>query len=419
MLKKAEGTTLGNLKSSKFVGKKEGGFIVRDMRPVGVGAQLTAMPLRGCAGRHGFVSSCLLLFIFIFCVAPSASRAQSTQVPPATKDDNNASDGQTNAATAASQQTDPPIAGIINGIILDGTGAAVAGAHVKMAGTDTTLAQDVVSDENGQFSIVNAAPGPFTLTITATGFTPKTFSGVLPPGQVLEVPEIALEVASEITSVRVVLPQQELAELQLKEEEKQRVLGFIPNFYVVYEPHPAPLSSKQKFELAWRSTFDPVTFVLVGASAGIQQATDQFGGYGQGAAGYGKRYGATYGDLITGTFIGGAILPSLLKQDPRYFYKGTGTTRFRLLYALANSVICKGDNGRWQPNYSNILGSLAAGGISNLYYPPDDRNGVGLTFENALIGIGTTAAANVLQEFVIPKLTPSFANRDSSKHEGS
>ena len=97
-----------------------------------------------------------------------------------------------------------------------------------------------------------------------------------------------------------------------------------------------------------------------------------------------KRYGAGYADIVTGTFIGSAILPSLLKQDPRYFYKGTGSTRSRILYAIANSVICKGDNGRWQANYSSILGSLAAGGISNLYYPAQDRNGAGLTFENAL-----------------------------------
>jgi Carboxypeptidase regulatory-like domain len=356
---------------------------------------------------------------FVIWAIPAASWAQSTQVPPATGKESTSSNTQSNTVTAPIQDADPSTTGVINGTILDGTGSAVVGAHVKLAGTDRTPAQEVISDENGQFSIVNAAPGPFMLAINAMGFTPQTFSGVLPPGQVFEIPQITLEVASEITSVRVVLPQQELAELQLKDEEKQRVFGVIPNFYVVYDPHPAPLSSKQKFELAWRSTFDPVTFVLVGASAGIQQATDQFGGYGQGAAGYGKRYGATYGDLITGTFIGGAILPSLLKQDPRYFYKGSGTPRSRLLYALANSVICKGDNGHWQPNYSNILGSLAAGGISNLYYPPDDRNGVGLTFENALIGIGTTAAANVLQEFVIPKLTPSFANRGSSKQEGS
>jgi hypothetical protein len=109
------------------------------------------------------------------------------------------------------------------------------------------------------------------------------------------------------------------------------------------------------------------------------------------------------------------MLPSLLKQDPRYFYKGSGSVRSRILYAIANSVICKGDDGHWQANYSGILGSLASGGISNLYYPAQNRNGAGLTFENAMIGIGENAATNLLQEFVIPKLTPKLSNHQPAK----
>ncbi len=214
-----------------------------------------------------------------------------------------------------------------------------------------------------------------------------------------------LAVANDVTVVRVVLPRKEEAEAEIKQEEKQRVLGVVPNFYVSYIPDAAPLSSKQKFELGWKSTFDPVNFAIIGGIAGIQQASNSFSGYGQGAQGYGKRYGASYADFVAGNFISSAILPAILKQDPRYFYKGSGSKRSRLLYAVANAVICKGDNGRWQANYSNIFGNLAAGGISDLYYPAEDR-GVGLTFENALVGIGATAAANVLQEFLIRKLTP-------------
>jgi hypothetical protein len=183
---------------------------------------------------------------------------------------------------------------------------------------------------------------------------------------------------------------------------------------VTYIPDAAPLDTKQKFQLAWKTTVDPVTFGITPAAAGLEQATNQYGGYGQGAQGYGKRYGAGYADLVTGTFIGSAILPSLLKQDPRYFYKGTGSTGSRILYAIANSVICKGDNKRWQANYSGILGNLASGGISNLYYPANDR-GAGLTFENTLIGVGTTAAANVIQEFFIRKLTPNIPNHGPAK----
>ena len=220
---------------------------------------------------------------------------------------------------------------------------------------------------------------------------------------------MTLALTTEITEVRVEFSPTELAQEQIKDEEKQRVLGFIPNFYVTYIPNAAPLNTRQKFELAWKSTLDPVTLGLTGAIAAIQQANNQFDEYGQGAQGYAKRYGASYADLVTSTFIGGAILPSLLKQDPRYFYKGTGSRRSRVLYAIANSVICKGDNGHWQANYSAIIGGLASGGISNLYYPASDR-GAGLVFENAAIGIAGTAAANLLQEFVIRKLTSHVPN---------
>jgi len=239
----------------------------------------------------------------------------------------------------------------------------------------------------------------------AEGFAAKTSSGILHSGENIVIPQITLALTTEVTEVRVEFSPVELAQAQIKDQEKQRVLGFIPNFYVSYVPNAAPLNTRQKFELAWKSTLDPVTFGITGAVAGIQQAENQFGGYGQGAAGYGRRYGAAYGDLVTNTFIAGAILPSLLKQDPRYFYKGTGSKRSRILYAIANSVICKGDNGHWQANYSTIIGGLAAGGISNLYYPANDR-GAGLTFENEAIGIAGTAAANLIQEFVIRKLTP-------------
>ena len=218
-------------------------------------------------------------------------------------------------------------------------------------------------------------------------------------------------VATALTEVRVGLSPIEVAQEQVQDEEKQRVLGFIPNFYVSYAPHPVPLSSKQKFDLAWRTVIDPVSFGLIGVVAGIQQSQDDFSGYGQGAQGYGKRYGASYANFVSGTFIGSAMLPSLLKQDPRYFYKGTSSKRSRILYALANAVICKGDNGKWQPNYSSILGSLAAGAISNLYYPEKDRDGVALTFEGGAIGTGATAGANLIQEFLIKKLTPKLPDK--------
>jgi hypothetical protein len=219
-------------------------------------------------------------------------------------------------------------------------------------------------------------------------------------------PAIRLAVATVVTEVRVGGTQFEVAQEQIKEQEKQRVLGFIPNFFVSYVPDAAPLAPKQKFELAWKSTIEPFTFVGVAALAGVQQATNDFEGYGQGAQGYAKRFGAAYANVVSGTFIGSAILPSILKQDPRYFYKGKGSPRSRVLYALASPVICKGDNKRWQPNYSGILGSFATGGISYLYYPKTDRDATQLVLQNSLIRLGESALSNVLQEFIVRKLTP-------------
>jgi Carboxypeptidase regulatory-like domain len=298
---------------------------------------------------------------------------------------------------------------------VDPSGVAAIEATVRLTCADQSLDQQMLSDDDGRFSFSDVPPGSFRLTITLEGFATRTFAGNLRSGEGYLVPQIVLPIASASTEIRVVPSQtEEVAEAQIKDEEKQRALGFIPNFYVSYIPNAAPLTPKQKFELAGKTIVDPVTFGLTGVAAGLQQANNNFSGYGQGAQGYAKRYGAAYADTATSTLIGSAILPSLLKQDPRYFYKGTGSKRSRFLYAVANSVICKGDNGHWQANYSSILGSLAAGGISNLYYPANDR-GARLTFENTLIAIGATAAANVLQEFVIRKLTPNVPNPDPAK----
>jgi len=302
------------------------------------------------------------------------------------------------------------LSGSIIGTVVDPSGAAVSGARVNLTCEDSPINQEAQSGDDGQFTFSAIPPGTFQLTITAEGFATQIFAGILQPGVTFNTPRIGLVLATKSIDVRVAISQAEVAEEQIKEEENQRVLGFIPNFFVSYVPNAVPLTSKQKFELAWKSILDPVTFALSGAVAGGEQARNDFSGYGQGAQGYGKRFGATYGDLVTTTVLGGAILPSLLKQDPRYFYKGSGSIRSRILYAIANSFICKGDNGHWQGNYSEILGSIAAGGISSLYYPGSDRSRAKLTFENAGFKIGITAGTNLLQEFLIRKLTRKISN---------
>jgi hypothetical protein len=228
--------------------------------------------------------------------------------------------------------------------------------------------------------------------------------GSLQAGEQVEMPQISLPAAATI-DVDVVFSQREIAQEQIRDEEKQRVFGAIPNFYVSYVPNAAPLAARQKFELAWKQSVDPVNFVMTGIIAGAQQSQDTFGGYGQGAQGYSKRFGAAYADGAIGTMLGNAILPTVFKQDPRYFYKGRGSIAARALYAMANTVICKGDNGRWQPNYSNILGNFAAGGISNLYRPAADHEGAELTVEDGLIGLAAGAGANLFQEFLLKKIS--------------
>ncbi|HSZ63612.1 MAG TPA: carboxypeptidase-like regulatory domain-containing protein [Terriglobales bacterium] len=313
--------------------------------------------------------------------------------------------------------------GYISGTILDQSGAVTSGADVHLSDEGLVSNQEIRSGGNGEFLFANIAPGPFRLTVTSPGFASRAFSAVLGPGETYLVPPIILAVATGVTEVHVKgdpLTLDQIADMQIKEQEKQRVFGLFPNFYVSYGHDALPLNTKQKFRLAWRTTTDPFTVVGVAAMAGLEQAANAFDGYGQGAQGYFKRMGASYADAVTGTFVGSAVLPSLLKQDPRYFFKGSGSARSRLLYALASPVICRGDNMRWQPNYSNVAGSFASAGISYLYYPQSDRNGAGLVVQNSLIRLGETAFESVLQEFVIRRLTPHVRNREATtvRHQG-
>jgi hypothetical protein len=353
------------------------------------------------------LKSDLLALALSIIAGTSFCLAQTIQQTPALGPDSSTFVSDSAQPTAA-----PQLPGSVSGTVVDQSGAVVAGAQVSLTEEHPTLARQAQSGGDGQFSFSNVPPGPFHLSVTSGGFAAQTFSGVLHPGQTDTIPQIVLDVAANVTEVQVGLTQIEVAEEQIKVEEKQRIFGAIPNFYVAYTPNPVPLTSRQKFEIAWKTVVDPVTGLMVAGAAGVEQAQNHFNQYGQGAQGYAKRFGAGYADTITGVFIGGAVLPSLLKQDPRYFYKGTGSFGARTLYAIAFSVVCKGDNGHWQPNYSNVLGSLASGGISNLYYPAADRDGAELTFENAAIGLGATAVSNLLQEFVIRKLTPKAPKFD-------
>jgi len=194
------------------------------------------------------------------------------------------------------------------------------------------------------------------------------------------------------------LSERERAAQELKQQEKQRILGVVPNFNTTDVQNAAPLSPSQKFHLMFRSAADPFQFVASGLDAGLSQAENDFAGYGQGAQGYFKRFGAAYADQFDGLLWGNAILPILLHEDPRYFRKGTGSFKKRLFYAISTTVITKNDDGTWGPNYANVLGNIVSGAISNAYYPSTDR-GLGLTIQNAFTVTAEGTIGAVFIEF--------------------
>ncbi|MES2220543.1 MAG: carboxypeptidase-like regulatory domain-containing protein [Acidobacteriota bacterium] len=316
-----------------------------------------------------------------------------------------------NSPSSQAAQTGAGIAGVVTAP----DSHVIVGAQVTVISKPTTSQQTTVTDGEGAFHFTALPPGTFQITVTATGFAPWVSHDIaLAQNQQYQVPEISLEIASASTTVQAVFTGYDLAEQQIHLEEKQRVLGVFPNFYTSYVWKAEPMTGGQKFRLAWRSVIDPVTFLSTGVVAGAQQWNNSFADYGQGAAGYAKRYGANYADGFIGLMLGGAVFPTILHQDPRYFYKGTGSIRSRALYALSTVVICRGDNGRWQPNYSNVLGTFAAGGISNAYYPARDR-GFGLTVGNSLIGLAAGGGAALLQEFLIKKISRGVPPSPSSQ----
>jgi hypothetical protein len=313
--------------------------------------------------------------------------------------------------TTSDQKKDGPPASNaarIGGTVTDTNGDIVPGATVALDGASASDRQTVVANESGSFEFDGLKPGVlYFVTIQAKGFADWKSGGLrLHSGEVQFVTGIQLHLLGQDTTVMVTGSQEQIATQQVHIEEEQRVLGFIPNFYVVYDSKNAvAMTTKLKFQMALRVSIDPITFAGAAFLAGIEQAADT-PDYVEGARGYGERFGAVYTDGFTDAMFGGAILPSLLHQDPRYFYMGTGSIKARTLHALAAPFICKGDNGRWQPNYSSIGGDLISSSISNAYYPPSSR-GPGITFENVATSTAERAVSTLIQEFVVRKLTPS------------
>jgi hypothetical protein len=323
--------------------------------------------------------------------------------------------GQGVAGVRPAQQ-DAPVAagGIVEGVATGAGGEVYEGVRVALAelGVSARPEQTQTTGADGVFKFSNVGPGSLRLTLTSPGFQSKVVTGSVRVGEIWNAGDVVLAMGVTSSDVHVTASQDEIAVEQVRIEETQRVLGIIPNFYVAYDHNAAPMTSRLKWQMTWKTVVDPVTVLASGVIAGAEQAGNNLPGYGQGAAGYSRRFAANYADTVINTVIGSAILPVLLKQDPRYFYKGTGTVSSRVWYAIANSVICKGDNGKWQPNYSAIVGGLATGAISNLYYPASDVN-ARITFEGVALGTVSGAIQNLFQEFVVKKLTPGFRKSGS------
>jgi hypothetical protein len=294
-----------------------------------------------------------------------------------------------------------PEPGIIVGTVTAVNGDTVPDATVILEGADTNDRRTAIANEDGYFEFHDVRPRtPYQVKISAEGFSEWSSPLVtLEPSQFKILANISLRVQLAPTTVYVTQDSEEVATEQVKIEEKQRILGIIPNFYVVYDPDPAPLTAKLKFRLALKVSTDPITALGIAFLSGTQQAGDT-PNYGQGAEGYGKRFGASSADGFSDIMIGGAILPSILHQDPRYFYQGTGTKKSRFHHAFFHPFVCKGDNGNWQPNYSTLGGDLASSAISNLYYPESNR-GAGLVFTNFGINTAERIAVSLAQEFLI------------------
>ena len=255
--------------------------------------------------------------------------------------------------------------------------------------------------------LLAAALLPFPSLVAQTSPAESTQPASTPATQTTQLPVLDAESLKE--------QKRQEAIRELRQQEHQRILGFLPNFNSTSVTSAAALSPQQKISLAFKTATDPITFVVAVVDGGIGQAQNSFDGYGQGAQGFGKRVGAAYLDSFDGTMIGNAFLPILFRQDPRYFRKGTGSFRSRLLYSISTTVRAKSDSGHWQPNYSNLLGNIAAGGIANVYYPASDR-GIGLTFQRALTVSAEGSIGALLVEFW-PDISRHLFKRTYLRHQ--
>lgn len=299
----------------------------------------------------------------------------------------------------------------IKGVVSDMQGGLVPGAHIVIACADPVLSQETTADQVGFFNVSNLPAGTYSVTISSPGLQTYVVRDLhLKPGETYSLPEVSLPIARTSADVTVTLTTEQLAEEELHNELKQRVLGVLPNFYTSYQWDAAPLSVRQKFKLTTRALIDPVFLGTTAITAGIQQANNDIPEYGGGAGGYWTRYAAAYGDAVIGRYVGSAVLASVFHQDPRYFVMTNGRWERRAFHAIASTVIQRGDNYHWEPGYSHLLGSALSGLITSTYHPNSDPGTTVL--HTTIFDLGNKAANNLIREFVLRHLAkniPSYA----------
>lgn len=190
-----------------------------------------------------------------------------------------------------------------------------------------------------------------------------------------------------------------------------RLFYTLPNFLTIQNARELPpLTTGEKFKVVARGSFDYVEYFWYGSLAGISQAENSEPGFGQGAAGYGKRYGATLADGTIENFMTGAILPSLLREDPRFYQSGRGSFWHRTGYAVSRIFVTRTDRGHERFNFSEIVGSALSAGISTYsYHPHDDRN-----LPNATSVWGTQVGYDTLT-IVVKEFWPDIRRKISRK----
>jgi hypothetical protein len=355
-----------------------------------------------CPCLRAVVASAALLL----CLLPAPALSQQQTAAPWTSSRSLPDTPLPNLYPQNSAQQTPTAVGTASaaGTVRDASESPVPGAEVSLVRRDGSQLHTMVSEANGEFNFTKIPAGSYLVVVNAKGFAPFTSAEfAVAVQQAYEVPDVSLSVATASIEV-LVRPTDLIAVEQIRAEEKQRLVGFFPNFYTSYIYDAAPLTSKQKFSLATRGTFDPIAMLGVGFAAGIEQATNAYSGYGQGAAGYSKRFAAKFVDGRSSDFLTHAVFPALLHQDPRYYYQGSGSVKSRLKHAVVSAFLTRSDSGRTVPNTSYFLGDLSSAALSNLYYPQANR-GAHMVFTNAAVGLAGRVGTNLMREFLSKRLT--------------